>query len=285
MLDNSKQQLPVKKVLKHILVYFILFLLGELCNSVFFDLLFLVVKLPSEVNILLRSLGCLITTFFFFRLYTVKVLQLKMEDFRININIKMWGIVVAVALPAFVVCTYAIICKLSINEYGPAQTIVLWISSLIMAFKAGLLEEMLFRGYAMQLLESRWNKYIAVLIPSILFSLAHIPSMGYFNVLGILMLVISGTLVGIMFSLITYKGNSISNSVFLHTIWNFFMVTDILQITTTEGVYGNPLFLLIIPSKSVLLSGGRFGVESSLVAIIGYFAVVCWLLISERRSH
>lgn len=27
MLDNSKQQLPVKKVLKHILVYFILFLL------------------------------------------------------------------------------------------------------------------------------------------------------------------------------------------------------------------------------------------------------------------
>lgn len=77
--------------------------------------------------------------------------------------------------------------------------------------------------------------------PSFLFSLLHIPSMETFSVAGVMLLIISGTLVGIMFSLIAYKGNSIANSAMIHTVWNFVMVTGILHITTKKGYYGkNP---------------------------------------------
>ena len=63
-------------------------------------------------------------------------------------------------------------------------------------------EEMMFRGDIMKLLESRWNKSIAILIPSFLFSLVHIPSMVTFTVSGVQLLIISGRVEGIMFSLV-----------------------------------------------------------------------------------
>ena len=156
------------------------------------------------------------------------------------------------------------------------------IYSAIAALKAGVLEEMLFRGYILKLLELKWGKVVAVLLPSFLFSLMHIPSMEEFSVAGILLLVISGTLVGIMFSLITYKGNSISNSSLLHAVWNFVFVTDMIHITTAQGIYGEPIFSIIIPSDYVLVTGAGFGVEASIIAIIGYL-FVCGAVILRRK--
>ena len=110
----------------------------------------------------------------------------------------------------------------------------------------------------------------------------HIPSMDGFSVAGILLLVISGTLVGIMFSLITYMGNSISNSGLLHAVWNFVFVTDMIHITTAQGIYGEPVFSIIIPSDYVLVTGAGFGVEASIIAIIGYL-FVCGAVILRRK--
>lgn len=52
------------------------------------------------------------------------------------------------------------------------------------------------------------------------------------------------------------------------------MVTDILHITTLQGAYGMPIVSVTIPSDNILLTGGGFGVEASLVAMIGY-ALIC----------
>ena len=54
-----------------------------------------------------------------------------------------------------------------------------------MAIKAGILEEMLFGEYIMRLLENKWNKYIAILLPAFLFSLLHILSMETFSIAGL----------------------------------------------------------------------------------------------------
>lgn len=157
------------------------------------------------------------------------------------------------------------------------------IASMLIALKSGITEEMLFRGYIMKLLESRWNKYIAILIPSFLFSLVHIPSMETFTVSGVLLLIISGTVVGIMFSLVSYKGKSISNSALLHAAWNFIMITDILHITTAQGTYGSPIFSIIISSDNVFLTGAGFGIEASIIAIIGYILVCGFVLIPKKK--
>ena len=101
-----------------------------------------------------------------------------------------------------------------------------------------------------------------------------------FTVSGVLLLIISGTVVGIMFS---YKGKSISNNALLHAAWNFIMITDILHITTAQGTYGSPIFSIIISSDNVFLTGAGFGIEASIIAIIGYILVCGFVLIPKKK--
>ncbi len=277
-------QFSKAKVIRHIVIYVLLFFAGDLLNTVVFDLLYMVVKLPIRgLYSILRTSGCLIFTYLLFWLYTTKILHLKMRDFRITCSIKKWAVLYAIILPSFVIICYLVIGSLTVTGLNVGEITVAVIYSVVTALKAGILEEMLFRGYIMKLLEKRWNKSLAVLLPSFLFSLLHIPSMEVFSVAGVLLLVISGTLVGVMFSLIAYKGDSISNSSLFHAIWNFILVTDIIHITTAQGVYGEPVFSIIIPSDNMLVTGAGFGVEASIIAIIGYL-LVCVAVIFQKRN-
>ena len=277
-------QFSRRKIIGHIVSYILLFLAGDLLNSLVFDLLFSIVELPiRDLYSILRMLGCLIFTYLLFWLYTIKILRFKMENFRITLSIKKWAFLYAVILPFFVVICYFIIGDSTMTALNTGEIIAAVIYSVIAALKAGVLEEMLFRGYILKLLELKWGKVVAVLLLSFLFSLMHIPSMDEFSVAGISLLVISGTLVGIMFSLITYKGNSISNSSLLHAVWNFVFVTDMIHITTAQGIYGEPIFSIIIPSDHVLVTGAGFGVEASIIAIIGYLFVCGAVLLRRKR--
>lgn len=272
------------KTFINIVIYFLLFLAGDLVSSIFFDLLFSVVKLPSsELYVIPRMLGCLILTVLFFWLYTTKSLHLKMKDFGINLNMNKWGFILSILLPAFVVTIFLLVGKAEVNTFALSDIVLIVTASITMALKAGILEEMLFRGFIMKLIENRWNKYIAILVPSFIFSLVHIPSMERFTIGGVVLLMISGTLVGTMFSLVTYKGKSISNSIFMHSVWNFVMITGILHITTEQGAYGEPIFSIIIHSNNILLTGAGFGVEASLVAIIGY-SIVCGVVLLLQKA-
>lgn len=272
------------KTLKHIIIYFLLFLAGDLLSSILFDLLFSVVKLPiRDLYSIIRRLSCLLLTYFLFWFYTTKILRLHMKDFRITFAIKKWGILFAVFLPFFVVSMFLLIGETSANRYSFIEISLIIITSFVMALKAGILEEMLFRGYIMKLIENRWNRDIAILLPSFFFSLLHIPSMETYSFASILCLLVGGTLVGIMFSLVVYKGNSISNSVLLHAVWNFTMVTDIFHITTVEQAYGAPIVNITIHSDNVLLTGGGFGAEASIIAIIGYLSICGAVLFLKRK--
>lgn len=272
---ENKFGFTTAKTLANVLIYFFLFLAGELVSSILFDLLFSVITLPgSEQYVILRMLGSLCLTIFLFWLYTTKVLHLNMKDFGITCHIKKWAVILAVFLPGFVVVCYALLGNVSCNPVPFHRAAFMVLASLLIALKSGITEEMLFRGYIMRLLESRWNPCIAILVPSFLFGLAHIPSMETFSASGIVLLIISGTLVGVMFSLAAYHGNSVSNSTILHAVWNFVMITDILHITTAQGAYGEPVFSILISSENPLLTGAGFGAEASMISIIGY-ALVC----------
>nr|WP_325213809.1 type II CAAX endopeptidase family protein [uncultured Oscillibacter sp.] len=281
-METQFPSFSTSKTLVNIAAYFLLFLAGDLANSIIFDRLFSLVKFQNaSFYVILRMLGCTFVTAFLFWLYTNKALHLKMSDFKITWNIQGWGILLSTLLPAFVVIVFLAIGKAETHMPAPSESVFIVIASMITALKAGVLEEMLFRGFIMTLLERRWNQYAAILAPSLLFGLAHIPSMEYFTIAGVLLLVISGTLVGVMFSLAAYKGNSISNGALMYAVWNFVMVTDILHITTAEGAYGNPICSVIIPSDNIWLTGGGFGVEASLIAVTGY-ALVCAFLTFKK---
>lgn len=281
---EAKSSFSTKSVILNIGIYFFLFLAGDLINSLIWDFIFSHAgPLRSEIYSIARMSGQLLLTCLFFWLYTAKVTHLKMDFFRINMNVKFWGLLFAVLLPVFVIIVFLLIGKAEIASFGPSEVILIVISSILTALKAGITEEMLFRGFVMKLLESRWNRYVAVLVPSFLFSLLHIPSMETFSIIGVILLIVSGTLVGVMFSVVAYKGSSIANSAMIHTVWNFAMITGILQITTEQGYYGNPIFSIIIPADNVLLTGAGFGVEASIIAIIGYACICVVCLISKKK--
>lgn len=282
---EDKSRFSTKRVFLNVGIYFLLFLAGDLINSLIWDFVFSNAgPLRSEIYSIVRMSGQLLLTCLFFWLYTAKVLHLKMNFFRINMKVKFWGLLLAVLLPAFVIFVFLLIGKTETASFETDELILIVIFSILTALKAGITEEMLFRGFMMKLLESRWNKYVAVTAPSFLFSLLHIPSMETFSVIGVVLLIVSGTLVGVMFSVVAYKGNSIANRAVIHTVWNFAMITGILHITTVQGCYGNPVFSIIIPSENVLLTGAGFGVEASIIAVIGYACICAFCLISKKNS-
>jgi len=279
-----EMQFSKGKTIVYIIIYVLLYFAGDLLSSIAFDLLFSMLELPIRgLYSILRILGCFIVTYVLFWLYTTKILHLKMKDFRITCSIRKWAVLYAAILPSFVVICYVIIDSPIVTISNPAEIVIAVTYSIIAALKAGVLEEMLFRGYILKLLETKWGKPVAFLVPSFLFSLLHLPSMDELSVAGVLLLMISGTLVGLMFSLVTWKGNSISNSILLHAMWNFILVTDIVHITTVQGVYGEPFFSIIIPSDNVLVTGAGFGVEASIIAVIGYACICAVCLISKKR--
>lgn len=100
---NYKFSTP--KTISVIIVYFLLFLAGDLLGSLIFDFLFSIINLPvRELYPIIRMPGYLLLTLIFFWLYTTKVLHLKMEDFGISFSVKWWGVSLSVLLPAF--CSY-----------------------------------------------------------------------------------------------------------------------------------------------------------------------------------
>ena len=149
---NYKFSTP--KTISVIIVYFLLFLAGDLLGSLIFDFLFSIIDLPvRELYPIIRMPDYLLLTLIFFWLYTTKVLHLKMEDFGISFSVKWWGVSLSVLLPAFVVTIFLIIGRAQVNVFSTGDIFLIGILSILIALKAGILEEILFRGFIMRLLE------------------------------------------------------------------------------------------------------------------------------------
>ena len=274
------------QVLKQIGIYFLLFLAGDLLTSLVFDVLFSAVTLPvRDLYMILRMAFSLPVTYLLFWLYTTKALRLEMSDFGITFAVRRWGILCAVLLPAFVAGTFMLLGDTAVQPLSDGDIFWIFTAALFLGAKSGIVEEMLFRGYMMRLLEKGWGRSAAIWVPSVLFALLHVPSMETFSVAGVLLLAVSGTLVGVMFSLAAYRGNSISNSALIHGVWNFVMITDILHITTAQEAYGAPLISVILPSDNIFLTGGGFGIEASVIAAVGYLLACGFICFAEKKGR
>lgn len=115
---DGQLDLSTQKTLKNIVLYFLLFLAGDFINSLVFDLFFSAVELPyRELYSILRMSGQLFFTCLFFWIYTVKVLHLKMRSFGISFDIKPWGVLFSVFLPAFAVSAFLLLGKGDTNSF------------------------------------------------------------------------------------------------------------------------------------------------------------------------
>ncbi len=144
----------------------------------------------------------------------------------------------------------------------------------------GMVEEMVFRGIIMHAIESCSNIKWGVLLPSFIFGCMHLLN-GKLNLASVLLLLVGGTLVGIMFSLITYTNRSIWPSMIVHAFWNTLVIGGIVSFGADKDPYAISGYLF--QNENIFLTGGEFGIEVSIFAIMGYIAVIIYLGLPQNN--
>jgi membrane protease YdiL (CAAX protease family) len=237
---------------------------------------------PSPLILPIRLALNLAMTLMFVYLYITKVLRKPLCDFRIcrpKKNIAIW-VLCAVAVPVSVSAFFILLTPGAFiaSDFSPAQIIqrvsVAVVGSCMLF---GITEEWIFRGLIMRVVENRWNRLAAMTVPSVVFASLHINSMENPNIVDIVLMMISVTVIAVAFSMMAYHSESVWPGAIAHGIWNLIIVGGILKI----GVEPTPaVFTYALASDFTVMTGGAFGIESSLptIAAFGVVIILAWLL-------
>ena len=210
--------------------------------------------------------------------YFVSSKLLKMSAEELGLKLKKMDIkllLISIALPLTVLAFYAYVLPGKAYIAKPGS---FWISLIrgIFSFgiNAGICEELVFRGMIFRYMQRTLGLKVAVILPSLLFASAHIMNMESFNLTDLVLLILAGSSVAAMFTLFALKSDSIYSGAFAHAVWNTLIIGGVFGIGDTVNGMANDSYIIIpIQSTNKLLTGGNFGVEAALPAIIGYIAV------------
>lgn len=165
------------------------------------------------------------------------------------------------------------------NIVGEGTTDDLVRLAIMSAILPGFMEEVLFRGILFRWFEAFLGSWLALLLTSAMFGVAHIfnPGATWFSSFAIAME--AGLLLGGAYMLTRNLWMPIG----LHAAWNFTQgaIFDVkISGTDGEGVVDARL------SGPELLSGGGFGLEGSIIAIAVASMAGVWLIVlAVRRGH
>ena len=200
---------------------------------------------------------------------------------------KVWG-GIGLILPLVVTGFYLLFTEgtYTSSTITPDKTLSLTFYTLCIAgVGAGVGEEFLFRGVIMGIIEKEFNLKVAILFPSILFGLLHASHLPQPTFLDLSLLLIGGTAVGVMFSLIALQSRSIWTSAWVHSVWNICMIGSFVQV----GIKEKPVifFSYILSSSERWLTGGGFGIEAGAPATCAYLLVAggAWYLYTKDSQR
>jgi membrane protease YdiL (CAAX protease family) len=155
----------------------------------------------------------------------------------------------------------------------PASTFIIYGIALLINASS---QEILFRSYLYQSIESNFNALSAIIITSILFSVSHIgaikagviPSLNVFGA-------------GLVFAIAYYKTKNLWMPIVIHFIWNF-SVSSILYKPITD-YKGLELFKL---EGSKLMAGGENGVQTTILTTLTIIIVLMleFLIIKPQKA-
>lgn len=244
------------------------------------------VGIPAWLYHIVGGVSYAVLAYILVRLYCTKYLGEEMSDFCIpkcRIQIK-WA-VAAVLLPVFVSAVYLLLPgSYESNPLDAGTKAALVTRGIFLAgLGAGVAEELLFRGLLMNAVIKKWGRTVGILAPSVLFASLHIIGMN-FSLASCIQVMVAGTMVGVMFSFIALEGRSVWNSAIVHGVWNMIIIGGGLTIGTEINEYSVSSYVL--ETRAFLLTGGEFGIESSVVAIIGYIVVslaAVWMIRRKRK--
>lgn len=140
-------------------------------------------------------------------------------------------------------------------------------------------EEVLFRGVIFGLIQRRWGVWPALAVSAILFGLVHLVNPGA-TVWGAIAIAVEA---GLMLGAAYAATGSLWLSIGLHLGWN--IATVALFGTVTSGSESRDAIITATTSGPEWLTGGAFGPEASIIAVIVCTAATAILLgIARRRG-
>lgn len=150
------------------------------------------------------------------------------------------------------------------------------ITGLLLFIFVGFGEEMFSRGYCMTVLGQTKNKWVMVLVSSVVFSFLHslnpeVTMIGFANIF----------LVGILFAYLFIKSGNLWMPIGYHITWNYFQ-GDIYGLSVS-GMQRKGIYQTQVISEN-LINGGKFGPEAGLITTLVILAglVAVWLLYRNR---
>ncbi len=273
--------MKIRKMILSIILSLLSLVVAQILSQLVASIAVLV-KIPSFIANILAGILYVVFAYLLIKLLCEKYIKGNMSDYNIpSFKVEMKWCAVAVLLPLIITAFYILFVPGSFEQNVldiNSKLDLLSAGIFFTGFGAGIVEEMVFRGIMMSVIEKSFNKKIAIIVPSVLFGLVHI-DMG-FNILSCALVLLAGTMVGIMFSLIASETKSIWNSAIVHALWNIIIIGGILWIGIEFDEYS--LFSYVLDAKSFWLTGGEFGIESSIIAVIGY-GLVCLLVILPNK--
>ena len=149
--------------------------------------------------------------------------------------------------------------------------------SMLLFISVGFTEELFFRGYILGNLMLSMNRWVALLLSSVVFSLAHIGN-AHFSLLGFTTIILAGLLLGLPYIFTKSLWLPIS----LHFSWNFFQGTIF-----GFSVSGNTEYALVTQTRNAdsIWNGGSFGFEGSILAILFLALAIVALTIRYNKKE
>lgn len=272
------------KMILTIVVSVVFLLLASVLSQELFMGLLALAGVPAWLYHIAGGLLYAVSAYLLVWLYCTKYLKEELAAFCIpKCRIQLRWAVAAVLLPVLVSAVYLLFTGSFVSEPLATGTKLAFVTRgiFIAGVGAGVVEELLFRGLLMNAVIKKCGRVVGILAPSVLFASLHIIGMN-FSLLSCIQVMVAGTMVGVMFSLIALEGRSIWNSAIVHAVWNMIIIGGGLTIGTERNEYA--VCSYVLETRAFLLTGGEFGIESSVTAIAGYVVVSLAAVWMMRRK-
>ena len=278
--QNPSNKLSAGKVILHCMACIAIFV----ATAIICDLLTL--KIPGvTIRIAIRELLLRMPlTILLLHVYSQKVIKvydpaIMYGKFGITGALKWAGIgfVISIAIWLFYYLSHFAVPLQPATPLSGSFQIELLIKWISISIAAGFTEEVLFRGHLFMIVRDKCRPRTAILTTSIIFGTVHIAMLPVITAEDILIVLLGGTVTGIMFTAIYLYTQSIWCVAIVHSIWDIFFIGKITTIAHNPVDAANAIAAFKLTSKSLLLTGGNFGLETGLPAFLCYLLVIITL--------
>jgi len=169
---------------------------------------------------------------------------------------------------------------LGIYKVEGFNPLVFLLPNLAMAIKSGIFEELLFRGVLFRSVEAVFGSWVGIIVSSLVFGLLHLVNPGATLGGAIYICVEAGLLLAAAY-LVTRR---LWIGMGFHMSWNYFQ--SAVFSGAVSGTPAEPGLLKATIEGPELLTGGSFGMEHSIVALVYCTTIgLILLMIAIRRGH